>query len=83
MDDDGSNAAEFWAERIAILWIDGGMKGMDAEHLATICTKKWCRRTGHAEPKDTRWQLLSKNVTGDEPIEPSRDPLIKADRGWW
>jgi len=83
MEDDGSNAEEFWAERIAIMWIDGGMKGMDAEHFATVCTKKWCRRTGHAEPRGTRWFLLSKRLTGDEPIEPSLDPQIKADKGWW
>lgn len=81
--DDGSNAEEFWAERIAIMQFDGGMKGMDAEHFAAIRTKRWCKQTGHAEPRGTRWFLFSKRLTGDEPIEPSRDPQIQADRGWW
>jgi hypothetical protein len=40
MEDDGGKSEEFWAERIAIMWIDGGMKGMDEEHFATICTKR-------------------------------------------
>lgn len=83
MEDDASNAAEFWAERIAIMWIDGGMKGMDAERFATILTRRWCQRTGWAEPSGTRWFLLSKGVTGNEPIEPSQDPEMKADKGWW
>jgi hypothetical protein len=81
-DDDGSNAAEFWAERTAIMW--ECMKGYEAEHYAAIATKRWCRMTGHAEPKDTRWRLLSKGIAGNEPREPGeKAPDIQPDKGWW
>lgn len=81
-DDDGSNAAEFWAERIAILW--ECMLGHEAEHFATVLTLRWCKRHGYAEPGGTRWRLFSAGLTGREPTEPGeKDPDIKPDRGWW
>jgi hypothetical protein len=60
--DDGSNAAEFWAERTAILW--ECMLGHEAERCAAILTLRWCKRHGHAEPSDTRWRLFAAGLRG-------------------
>ncbi|WP_157766612.1 hypothetical protein [Caballeronia sordidicola] len=81
-DDDGSNAAEFWAERTAIL--SECMDGADAQHYATVLTKRWCRKHGFTEPKETRWRLFSTRITGDEPTEPGASaPDIVPNKGWW
>jgi hypothetical protein len=80
--DKDQKVLEFWQERIAILC--ECMKGYDAQHYATVLTLRWIRKRGFDEPRDTRWRLLSRDLTGNEPTEPgAKDPDIKPDRGWW
>jgi len=69
-DDDGSNVAEFLAERAAILW--ECMKGHEGEHFAAVLTLRWGRRHGWVEPSDARWRPFAQDLTGSEPTEPVR-----------
>ena len=48
---DDSSAVEFFMERMAIREVDGGMSRYQAEAFARADTRRWCSRTGNAEPR--------------------------------